>query len=63
MIEHIGTQTIETERLALRKFKSDDAEDLFKCMGDGEVTKYLWVEKSRQRRRSPRINLQLDSKV
>lgn len=46
MIKHIGTQKVETERLILRKFKSEDAEDLFKCMSDGEVTKYLRVEKA-----------------
>lgn len=44
MIEHLGTQTIETERLTLRRFKISDAGDLLKCMSDGEVTKYLRVE-------------------
>lgn len=30
MFKNIGTQTIETERLILRKFKADDVEDVFK---------------------------------
>jgi len=30
MLTHTGTQTIETERLTLRKFTIDDADDMFK---------------------------------
>jgi len=30
MFKHIGTQTIETERLVLRKFKYDDEDDMYK---------------------------------
>ena len=55
MLKHIGTQKLETERLILRKFKEDDAVDMFKnWASDSEVTKYLtWsahstVEVSRQ---------------
>lgn len=42
MLKHLGTKIIETERLLLRKFKIEDAEDMFKnWAGDDEVTKYL----------------------
>ena len=41
-MEHIGTQTIETERLILRKFRLEDAEDMFKNYTSSEkVTEYL----------------------
>lgn len=37
-----GTQQIETERLILRRFRIDDAEDMFKnWASDPEVTKFL----------------------
>ena len=29
MLNHVGTQNIETERLFLRKFKIDDAQQMF----------------------------------
>lgn len=39
---HKGTQTINTDRLILRKFEFDDAYDMFKnWANDIEVTKYL----------------------
>ena len=42
-MKHCGTQTIETERLILRQFKSEDADAMFKnWANDEEVTKYLW---------------------
>lgn len=54
-MNHIGTQTIETERLTLRRFREDDAEAQFKnWASDPEVTRYLrWephrtVEESRE---------------
>ncbi len=38
----IGTETIETKRLILRRFTAADAEDMFKnWASDPEVTKYL----------------------
>ena len=41
-MNHIGTKTIETNRLILRKFKSSDSENMFKNWGgDSKVTKYL----------------------
>lgn len=41
-MKHCGTQTIETERLILRKFAKEDAEAMFKnWVSDDEVTKYL----------------------
>lgn len=39
---HIGTQTIETERLILRRFTADDAEAAFRnWMSDTKVTEFL----------------------
>ncbi len=41
-LHHLGTQSIETMRLKLRKFQTDDAEDMFRnWSGDPEVCKYL----------------------
>lgn len=41
-MNHIGTKTIETKRLILRKFEITDSEDMFKNWGsDCNVTKYL----------------------
>lgn len=41
-IDHKGTQTIETMRLLLRRFKLEDAEDMFNnWAGDPFVCKYL----------------------
>lgn len=42
---HTGTNTIETERLILRRFTIDDAGDMFaNWANDSEVTKYLtWL--------------------
>ena len=42
MLTHKGTQTIETERLILRRFRPSDAEDMFRnWANDPEVTRYL----------------------
>ena len=41
-MEHIGTRTLESERLILRRFTMDDAQDMYKnWASDPEVTKYL----------------------
>jgi len=41
-MKHLGTKTIETERLILRKFVMNDAETMYKnWTNDDEVTKYL----------------------
>ena len=41
-MNHIGTQTIETERLILRRFELSDAQAMFdNWASDDEVTKYL----------------------
>lgn len=41
-MNHVGTKTIETKRLLLRKFKSSDAEDMYRnWASDAEVTKFL----------------------
>lgn len=41
-MKHLGTKTIETERLILRRFTINDAQDMFNnWASDDEVTKYL----------------------
>ena len=40
-LRHRGTQVIKTERLVLRAFRTEDAEDVFIWAGKPEVTKYL----------------------
>ena len=41
-MEHLGTKTLETERLILRKFIINDVENMFKnWANDNDVTKYL----------------------
>jgi ribosomal-protein-alanine N-acetyltransferase len=49
MVKHLGTKQLETNRLILRKFSIDDAEDMFKnWANDEEVTKYLsWLPHGR----------------
>ena len=41
-MNRVGTQRIETKRLILRRFRAEDAEDMFRnWASDPEVTKYL----------------------
>jgi ribosomal-protein-alanine N-acetyltransferase len=41
-LRHLGTNTIETVRLILRRFRAEDAKDMFRnWAGDPEVCKYL----------------------
>ncbi len=41
-MNHVGTQTIETERLILRRFTRDDAQAMFNnWASDAEVTKFM----------------------
>lgn len=40
-MKHIGTQTIVTQRLILRQFNIDDAEDVFRWASNPEVVRYL----------------------
>ena len=40
-MKHLGTQTIETERLILRKVELKDAEDLCALLNDKKVQKFL----------------------
>ena len=41
-MNHIGTKTIETERLILRQFTVEDSQAMFEnWASDDEVTKYL----------------------
>jgi ribosomal-protein-alanine N-acetyltransferase len=67
-IHHKGTQTIETLRLYLRKFRVEDAKDMFNnWAGDPEVCKYLlWgphkdAEASRKRIRQWVSNYDMDN--
>ena len=42
MVTHKGTQTIETDRLILRRARIEDAQQMFACWAsDAEVTKFL----------------------
>ena len=41
MLTHKGTETIHTKRLTLRKFKVEDANDMFVWASNPEVVKYL----------------------
>lgn len=42
MVNHAGTKYIETEKLVLRKYREEDAEDMFNnWASDSKVTKYL----------------------
>ncbi|WP_270504740.1 GNAT family N-acetyltransferase [Paraclostridium sordellii] len=42
MLKHIGTKTINTDRLVLRRFEINDANDMFKnWASDKEVSKFL----------------------
>ena len=45
-MNHIGTREIATERLTLRRFEIEDAENMFyNWANDPEVTKYItWKE-------------------
>jgi ribosomal-protein-alanine N-acetyltransferase len=44
MITHKGSQTIQTQRLILRKITSDDLEMIYDWMRDPELTKYEdWI--------------------
>lgn len=41
-MKHLGTQTIETQRLILRKFRAEDAQAMFNnWASDDEVTKFM----------------------
>lgn len=41
-MEHLGTKRIETERLTLRPFRMEDADDMYRnWANDDEVTKFL----------------------
>ena len=41
-MKHLGTQTIETDRLILKKFEIKDAQKMFENWASSdEVTKYL----------------------
>jgi RimJ/RimL family protein N-acetyltransferase len=55
------THILETERLALREWKPDDADALFELMGDAEVMRYVdvgkpWEDVARVREWITRLN-------
>ena len=41
MLNHIGTQTIYTERLILRKIREDDYKDMYRYTTKEEIAKYV----------------------
>jgi RimJ/RimL family protein N-acetyltransferase len=41
IMNNVGTKTIETERLILRRIKLSDAEDVFAWANDNEVSRYV----------------------
>ena len=43
-LNHIGTNTIKTERLILRRFQLSDNTDMFKWASNPDVVKYLSYE-------------------
>ena len=43
-LQHIGTQTIETERLILRRFSYDDTENVFKNWASDEKVQKMYSE-------------------
>jgi len=46
MLNHIGTRTLDTDRLILRKFKHSDSENMFKnWASDDKVTRFLSWQK------------------
>ena len=44
MLNYVGTKTIETERLILRRFENDDAEAVFKNWASDEEVQSLYSE-------------------
>ena len=62
-MSHIGTQTIETNRLILRKFEITDSENMFNNWGsDPKVTKYLsWEAHKSVKNSEDIINLWLSN--
>ena len=43
-LNHVGTNTIETERLILRRFRFSDNEDVFKWASNPKIVRYLFYE-------------------
>lgn len=56
LMNHTGTQPIETERLVLRRFRGSDAKDIFNnWASDPEVTKHLSWEAHKNIRITKRV--------
>ena len=62
-MNHIGTQTIETDRLILRKARPADAQFMFNnWASDDEVTKYLmWQSHKNLKESKERIDFLIDN--
>jgi len=43
-MEHLGTNNLETDRLLLRKWKTDDANDVFCFFGDSSIVPYPYKD-------------------
>ena len=58
MLHHKGTQTLETDRLILTRYKTEDAEDMYKnWVTDREVTRF-WGWKPHENIEETRLLLQ-----
>lgn len=63
-MKHLGTKTIETRRLVLRKFTLSDAEPMYRnWASDPEVTKVSAVAATRERRGDERCFERLDCRL
>ena len=61
-MRHKGTTNIQTERLLLRKFKLDDAEDIFENYGsDSKVHKFIsWIPCDTEEKVQQFLNMHLE---
>lgn len=55
LTHHKGTQTLRTERLLLRPFRSTDAADIYRFAGNPKVTRYLSYQTHRSLKESQKI--------
>lgn len=55
LTHHKGTQTLRTERLLLRPFRSTDAADIYRFSGNPKVTRYLSYQTHRSLKESQQI--------
>ena len=43
-MKNIGTKTLETERLILRRFRKSDLEDMYEYLSNADVAKYMTMD-------------------